>query len=142
MAQARHIEFLGAKGGKRSRLGLENPERCRVLTLHLLPTSAMKVLSEPVEEEPSLTFATRLTVSRYLNPMDNVVSVSSVSFVIVREVGSSMDPVEPIAPSTTFRSPLRCLIVASRLALDNGVQLTSSFSRLFPASHSPRTRYL
>ena len=110
-------------------------------TLHLLPTSAMKFLRERVDEKPSLTFPTRLTVSRCSNPMNIAVSLSSVSFVIVAEVQPAAEPVEPIAPRTTFRSPVRCFTVASRLALVIGVQLMSSFSSFAPWFFS-RTRYL
>lgn len=73
--------------------------------------------------------------------MNVVVSLLSVSFVTVAEVQPAAEPVEPIPPSTTFRSPLRCFVVARRLALDSGVQLMSSFSRFLPA-FSSRTRYL
>jgi hypothetical protein len=110
-------------------------------TLHFLPTSAIKFLSERVDEKPSLTFPTRLTVSRFWNPMNIAVSLSSTSFVTVAEVQPAPEPVEPIAPSKTFRSPLRCFTVASRLELDSGVQLMSNFSRFLPTSSS-RTRYL
>ena len=110
-------------------------------TLHLLPTSAIKFLSGRVDENPSFTFPTRLTVSRCLNPMNIVVSPSSVAFVIIVEAEAAAEPVEPIAPSMTFRSPLRCLTVASRLELVSGVQLMSSFSRFVP-TFSSRTRYL
>ena len=114
----------------------------RVLhTLHLLPTSAIKFRSERVDENPSFTFPTRLTVSRCWNPMNIAVSLSSVSFVIVAEAQAAAEPVEPIAPNMTFRSPLRCLIVASRLELVSGVQLMSSFSRFVPV-FSSRARYL
>jgi len=86
-------------------------------------------------------FPTRLTVSRCWNPMNIAVSLSSVSFVMVAEAQAAAEPDEPIAPSTAFRSPLRCLTVASRLELVSGVQLMSSFSR-FPPTFSSRTRYL
>ena len=110
-------------------------------TLHLFPTSAMKFLSDRVDEKPSFTFPTRLTVLRCWNPMNIVVSLSSVSFVMVAEAEAAAEPVEPIAPSTAFRSPLRCLTVTSRLELVSGVQLMSSFSRFAPM-FSSRTRYL
>ena len=110
-------------------------------TLHPLPTSAMKLLSERVEERPSFTFPTRLTVSRCWNPRNILVSVSSVSFVMVTEAEAAAEPDEPTAPSTTFRRPLRCLTVASRLELVKGVQLMSSFSRFSPTPRS-RNRYL
>lgn len=112
-----------------------------VRTLHLLPTSAIKFLIERVDEKPSLTFPTRLTVSRCWNPMNAVVSLSSVSFVTVAEVKPAEEPVEPIAPSTTFRSPLRCLTVARRLELVSEVQLMSNFSKSFP-TFSSRIKYL
>ena len=73
--------------------------------------------------------------------MNIVVSLSNVSFVMVTEAEAAVEPEEPIAPSTTFRRPLRCLIVASKLELVRGVQLMSSFSRLPPTPCS-RTRYL
>jgi len=117
------------------------PNGMAIHTLHLLPTPVIKFLSERVEERPSFTFPTRLTVSRCLNPMNIVVSLSSVSFVMVTEAEAAAEPDEPTAPSTTFRRPLRCLTVASRLELAKGVQLMSSFSRLSPAPCS-RNRYL
>lgn len=101
----------------------------------------MKFLNERVDERPSLTFPTRLTVSRCWNPMNIVVSLSRVSFVTVAEVHPDVKPVEPIAPNTIFRRPLRCFTVASRLELDSGVQLMSSFSRFLPTFPS-RTMYL
>lgn len=73
--------------------------------------------------------------------MNIVVSLSSVSFVTVAEVQPTPEPVEPIPPSETFRNPLRCFTVASRLKLDSGVQLKSNFSRSLP-TFSSRTRYL
>lgn len=120
--------------------GLNRRERV-LPTLHLLPASAINFLSERVDENPSFTFPTRLTVSRCLNPINVVVSLFSVSFVIVAEAQALAEPVEPIAPSRTFRSPLRCLTVASRLELVSGVQLRSSFSRLAP-TFSSRIKYL
>ena len=109
-------------------------------TLHFLPTSATKLLSERVDEKPSLTLPTRLTTSRFWNPTSIVVSLSSVSFVTVAEAPPAVEPVEPIAPSTSFRSPLRCFTVASRLELDRGVQLMSNFSS-FSSTPFSRTRY-
>jgi hypothetical protein len=135
VGQTRHVEFLAA------RLGHNGERRTMARTLHLLPTSAIKFLSERVDERPSLTFPTRLTVSRCRNPMNTAVSLSSVSFVIVAEVKPADEPVEPIAPSKTFRSPLRCLTVAKRLELVSGVQLMSNFSRVCP-TFSSRTKYL
>ena len=73
--------------------------------------------------------------------MNILVSLSSVSFVTVAEVHPAVEPVEPIAPSTTFRNPVRCFTVASRLELESGVQLMSSFSKFLPTFPS-RTRYL
>jgi len=110
-------------------------------TLHFFPTSAIKFLSEQVDEQPSFTFPTRLTVSRCWNPMNVAVSLSSVSSVMVAEAQAAAEPDEPIAPNMAFRRPLRCLTVASRLELVSGVQLIFSFSR-FPPTFSSRTRYL
>ena len=73
--------------------------------------------------------------------MNVAVSFSNVSFVMVAEAQAAAEPVEPIAPSVTFRSPLRCLIVASKLELVSGVQLMSSFSKFSPTFPS-RTKYL
>ena len=110
-------------------------------TLHLLPTSAIKFLSERVEEKPSFTFPTRFTVSRCWNPTNIAVSLFSVSFVMVTEADAAADPDDPTAPNATFRRPLRCVTVASRLELVKGVQLMSSFSR-FPPAPCSRVRYL
>lgn len=101
----------------------------------------MKFLSERVDEKPSFTFPTRLTVSRFWKFVNIKVSLSNVSFVMVAEAEAAAEPVEPIAPSTTFRSPLRLLTVASRLELVSGVQLMSSFSRFSP-TFSSRSKYL
>jgi len=60
---------------------------------------------------------------------------------MVTEAEAAAEPDEPTAPSMTFRRPLRCLTVASRLELAKGVQLMSSFSRFSPAPCS-RNRYL
>ena len=117
------------------------PQRRILRTLHLLPTLAIKILSERVDENPSFTFPTRVTVSRCWNPTNIAVSLSSVSFVIVAEAQAAAEPVEPIAPSPTFRSPPRWLTVASKPELVSGVQLMSSFSRFSPAFPS-RVRYL
>ena len=117
-------------------------ERCTVPhTLHLLPTWAIKFLRGRVDEKPSFTFPTRITVSRCWNPTNIVVSLSRVSFVMVTEAEAAAEPDEPIAPSTTFRRLLRCLTVARRLELVSGVQLMSNFSRSSPTPCS-RTRYL
>ena len=94
-----------------------------------------------MDEKPSFTFPTRLTVSRCWNPMNVVVSLYSVSFVMVTEAEAAAEPDEPIAPNRTFRRPLKCLTVASRLELVSCVQLISSFSKFSPTPCS-RARYL
>ena len=88
-------------------------------TLHLLPTQPIKLLievvqdeepkllSKRVDEEPSFTFPTRLTVSRCRNLMNATVSSSNVSFVMVAEAEAAAEPDEPTAPSTIFRRPSR-----------------------------------
>ena len=73
--------------------------------------------------------------------MNVMVSLSSVSFVMVKEAEAAAEPDEPMAPRVTFRSPVKFLTVARRVELVKGVQLKSSFSRFSPTLSS-RARYL